>query len=60
MFVEYAKQDFTLENLEATLQSWLAANPDAILDDSAVQIIGREVTTNLRHLHRPARSRPRR
>lgn len=46
-FVEYAKQDFSEENFEATLQSWLTANPDAILEDSAVQMIGREVTTNL-------------
>lgn len=46
-FVEYAKQDFSEENLEATLQAWLAANPDAILEDSSVQIIGLEVRTNL-------------
>lgn len=46
-FVEYAQHDFTLENLEKTLQSWLIANPDAILEDSGMLVLGAEVTTNL-------------
>ena len=46
-FVEYAPEVFAADHVEATLQSWLEENPDAIIEDGRLLLIGREVTTNL-------------
>lgn len=46
-FTEYKEQAFKIEHSEETLESWLDANPDAIVEDGPLLIIGRQVTTNL-------------
>jgi hypothetical protein len=46
-FVEYAQHPFHVEHLEQILQNWIEANPDAVLEDGKLLIIGREVRTNL-------------
>lgn len=46
-FVEYEEQDFKGEHREQTLEKWLESNPDAIVEDGQLLIIGRQVTTNL-------------
>ena len=45
--VEYKTQKFGNRHLEETLESWLEANPDAVLEDSKLLVIGRQVSTNL-------------
>ena len=45
--VPYSEKDFKDENLEEQLENWLEANPDCILEDEDVLLIGRQVTTNL-------------
>ena len=44
-FVEYVKAGFSDEHYEAMLESWLENNPDGILDDSKLLIIGRQIRT---------------
>jgi hypothetical protein len=46
-FIHYAEHDFKEKNFEKDLESWLENNPDYILEDEKVLIIGRQVTTNL-------------
>ena len=46
-FILYDEYDFKEENYEKDLESWLESNPDYILEDEKVLIIGRQVTTNL-------------
>lgn len=46
-FTEYKEQAFKIEHSEETLESWLDSNSDAIVEDSPLLIIGRQVTTNL-------------
>ncbi|WP_419163862.1 endonuclease NucS domain-containing protein [Candidatus Palauibacter sp.] len=46
-FTEYEAREFEAEHEETVLQRWLEANPDGILEDSGILIIGREVSTNL-------------
>lgn len=46
-FVEFAHEPFQEDHTEKTLQDWLASNPEGILEDSELMIIGREVPTNL-------------
>ena len=46
-FIPYDEYDFKEENYEKDLESWLESNPDYILEDEKVLIIGRQVTTNL-------------
>jgi hypothetical protein len=46
-FVEYREQDFTAEHQERVLHSWLEKNPDSVVEDGKLLIIGREVSTNL-------------
>ncbi|MGC9360639.1 MAG: hypothetical protein ACP5G7_09750 [Anaerolineae bacterium] len=44
-FVEYKAQDFGAEQHERVLEDWLEANPQALLEDSDVLLIGRQVST---------------
>ncbi len=46
-FVEYEEQDFRAEYTEYILESWLENNPDSIVEDGKLLIIGRQVPTNL-------------
>lgn len=46
-FMEYAEIRFKDEHQETILEHWLENNPDKIIEDSALLIIGRQVTTNL-------------
>ncbi|MGB9693495.1 MAG: hypothetical protein ACPLYF_01480 [Fervidobacterium sp.] len=46
-FKEYTKISFQDEHQEAILEDWLASNPDKIIEDGNLLIIGRQVTTNL-------------
>jgi len=46
-FIPYDEYDFKEENYEKDLESWLESNPDYILEDEKVLIIGCQVTTNL-------------
>ena len=46
-FVEYAQEPFQAENTEKTLHDWLESNPEGILKDKELLIIGREVLTDL-------------
>jgi hypothetical protein len=44
-FTEYKEQKFKTEHSEKTLESWLESNPDSIVEDGALFIIGRQVAT---------------
>ncbi len=46
-FTEYGHVSFEVEHEEKTLEDWLESNPDGILEDSGVLVIGRQVRTNL-------------
>jgi hypothetical protein len=46
-FTEYGEQRFKDHYREETMESWLASNPDFILEDGGLLIIGRQVITNL-------------
>ena len=46
-FTEYQEQDFKGRHREHVLEAWLASNPQAILEDGSLLLIGRQVTTNL-------------
>ena len=46
-FKEYVQKPFELEHQEAVLEDWLEANPDGIVEDGRILIIGRQVVTNL-------------
>ena len=46
-FREYEVKPFDAEHEEAVLERWLESNPDGILEDSGVMIIGRQVQTDL-------------
>jgi len=46
-FREYVPTPFQAEHEEAILEDWLEENPDGILEDSKVLIIGRQINTNL-------------
>jgi len=45
-FAEYVKTGFGNEHQEAMLEDWLENNPDGIVGDSKLLIIGRQVQTN--------------
>jgi hypothetical protein len=45
-FVEYKRKKFNDEHREETLESWLESNPDSIVEDGKLSIIGRQVATN--------------
>jgi hypothetical protein len=44
-FTEYKEQIFKTEHSETTLESWLESNPDSIVEDGALLVIGRQVAT---------------
>ncbi len=46
-FREYSETPFQTDHNEAVLEDWLAENPDGILEDSRLLIVGRQVVTNL-------------
>lgn len=46
-FVEYGQEPFEANHTEEILHDWLESNPDGILEDNELLIIGREVLTDL-------------
>ena len=46
-FQEYAEIGFQHEHQEMVLESWLENNPDKIIENGSLLIVGRQVTTNL-------------
>ena len=46
-FTEYSRTPFQADNSEEVIERWLESNSHAILEDSGVAIIGRQVATNL-------------
>lgn len=46
-FKEYKPQRFMDEHREEVIESWLEKNPEIIVEDGGLLIIGRQVTTNL-------------
>lgn len=46
-FREYVQTPFQLQHKEAILEDWLESNPDGIIEDGKLLIIGRQVSTNL-------------
>ena len=46
-FKEYVETPFQAEHQEAILEDWLESNPESIVEDGKLHIIGRQVTTNL-------------
>lgn len=45
-FSEYVQTPFQVEHEEAILEDWLESNPDGIVEDGRILIIGRQVVTN--------------
>ncbi|MHB8159449.1 MAG: hypothetical protein ACYDGS_02985 [Thermoleophilia bacterium] len=46
-FREYVPTPFEVEHEEAVLEDWLEENPDGILEDGKLLIVGRQTNTNL-------------
>ena len=46
-FKEYMPQRFMSEHREKTIEAWLEQNPESIIEDGGLLIIGKQVTTNL-------------
>ena len=46
-FREYERLRFDAEHEESTLEKWLESNPEGILEDEGILIIGRQVRTDL-------------
>jgi len=46
-FKEYVQTPFQVQHEEAILENWLETNPDGIVEDGKLLIIGRQVSTNL-------------
>ena len=46
-FTEFVKTLFQSDHQEADLEAWLESNPDGIVEDGKLLMIGRQVTTNL-------------
>ncbi len=46
-FTEYEQLPFEVEHEESVLEEWLESNPDGILEDERILIIGRQVRTDL-------------
>lgn len=46
-FSEYVHTPFQVEHEEAVLEDWLESNPDGIVEDGRILVIGRQVVTNL-------------
>ncbi len=47
-FRQYVKTSFQIDHEEAILEDWLESNPEDILEDGRILIIGRQVSTNLK------------
>ncbi|MFP4532294.1 MAG: endonuclease NucS domain-containing protein [Desulfobacterales bacterium] len=45
-FSEYVQTPFQAAHEEAILEDWLESNPDGIIEDGSILIIGRQVVTN--------------
>ncbi|WP_446008208.1 endonuclease NucS domain-containing protein [Candidatus Electrothrix sp.] len=45
-FSEYVQTPFQVDHAEAVLEDWLESNPDGIVEDGRILIIGRQVVTN--------------
>jgi len=45
-FSEYVKTPFQTDHEETILEDWLESNPDGIVEDGRILIIGRQVVTN--------------
>jgi hypothetical protein len=45
-FSEYVQTPFQVDHEEAVLEDWLESNPDGIIEDGRILIIGRQVVTN--------------
>lgn len=45
-FSEYVQKPFQVDYEEAVLEDWLESNPDGIVEDGRILIIGRQVVTN--------------
>ena len=46
-FTEYEQLPFEVDHEESVLEQWLESNPDKILEDGRLLIIGRQVRTDL-------------
>ena len=46
-FTEYEQLPFEVDHEESVLEEWLESNPDGILEDGRILIIGRQVRTDL-------------
>ena len=46
-FKEYAEFGFQEEHQETVLETWLENNPENIIKNGSLLLIGRQVTTNL-------------
>lgn len=46
-FREYVETEFEADHQEAILEAWLEKNPESILEDGKLLIIGRQLRTNL-------------
>ena len=46
-FTEYEQLPFKMDHEESVLEEWLESNPDGILEDGQILIIGRQVRTDL-------------
>lgn len=46
-FKEYAEIGFQDQHQKSVLESWLENNPEKIIENGSLLIIGRQVTTNL-------------
>ena len=46
-FAEYMQTPFETEHQEAELENWLESNPESLLDDGGIVVIGRQVLTDL-------------
>lgn len=46
-FREYERTSFEAEHEESVLEEWLESNPDGILEDGRILIVGRQVRTDL-------------
>lgn len=46
-FSEYVHTPFEIDHEEKVLEDWLESNPDGIVEDGNILIIGRQVATNL-------------
>ncbi len=46
-FTEYEQLPFEVDHQESVLEQWLVSNPDKILEDGRILILGRQVRTDL-------------